>query len=125
LPRAGFGGVGVRVFASRRTTGTVASADSKNPLLEPLVAQHRGADTAVVRFHMPGARSVAIAGNWNSWTPEPLRGLGADIWESALLLAPGTYYFNLVVDEKEWVVPGGVATVSDGMGGWIAVLTVP
>jgi hypothetical protein len=53
-----------------------------------------------------------------------LRGLGGDIWEAALLLAPGVYYFNLVVDGAEWVVPAGVATIPDGMGGVIAVLNV-
>jgi hypothetical protein len=73
---------------------------------------------------MLAARSVAIAGNWNAWTPKPLRGLGDDIWEATLQLAPGVYYFNLVVDGDEWVVPGGVATVPDGMGGVMAVLNV-
>jgi hypothetical protein len=47
------------------------------------------------------------------------------MWEAALALAPGTYYFNLVVDGKDWVVPGGVAIVSDGMGGMVAVLIAP
>ena len=53
-----------------------------------------------------------------------LRSLGDDIWEAILRLAPGVYYFNLVVDGNEWVVPGGVATVPDGMGGLLAVLNV-
>ena len=81
-------------------------------------------DSIVVRFRMPAARSLAIAGNWNAWTPAPLQAVGDDIWEAALLLGPGTYYFNLVVDGVEWVVPAGVATISDGMGGLIAVLNV-
>ena len=57
-------------------------------------------------------------------SPADLRALGNDIWEAALRLPPGTYYFNLVVDGRAWVVPGGVATISDGMGGLIAVLNV-
>ena len=80
--------------------------------------------SAEPRFRMPAARSLAIAGNWNAWTPAPLQAVGDDIWEAALLLGPGTYYFNLVVDGVEWVVPAGVATISDGMGGLIAVLNV-
>ncbi len=122
LPRAGFIAGGVRFFASRRAL-TASPAPPPQPALRPLVAEYRG-DTAVVRFRMPAARSVAIAGNWNAWTPAPLRGLGDDIWEAALQLAPGVYYFNLVVDGKEWVVPGGVATIPDGMGGLLAVLNV-
>jgi len=126
LPRAGFVAGGVRVFASHRDAMVRTAA--VQPALQQLVAAHRGGggggDTIVVRFRMPAARSVAIAGNWNAWTPSPLHALGDDIWEAALRLRPGTYYFNLVVDGREWVVPGGVATISDGMGGLIAVLNV-
>ena len=124
LPAAGFFTAGVRFFHARRASATTVSSSNPRPVLQPLVATHRGGDTVVVRFRMPAARAVAIAGNWNAWTPEALHGLGEDIWEGALRLAPGTYYFNLVVDGQEWVVPGGVATIPDGMGGLIAVLNV-
>src|SRR5438093_1769306 len=123
LPRAGFIPGGFRVFASRRAMTPGLSSPTPAPALQPLVAQHRG-DTVVVRFHMPGANRLAIAGNWNAWTPAPLCAVGDEVWEAALQLAPGTYYFNLVVDGREWVVPGGVATIPDGMGGLIAVLNV-
>jgi len=122
LPRAGFVAGAIRFFAARRVA--MAALPAARPALQPLVAMHRGGDTVAVRFHMIGARSVAIAGNWNEWKPEALRGLGEDIWEATMRLAPGTYYFNLVVDGSEWVVPGGVATIPDGMGGLIAVLNV-
>ena len=118
LPRAGFIGGGVRLYARRHVPSAPAVS------LQPLVAQHRG-DSLVVRFRMSGAQSVAIAGSWNAWTPVDVHGLGGDIWEAALLLPAGTYYFNLIVDGKEWVVPGGVAVISDGMGGLVAVLMVP
>jgi hypothetical protein len=119
LPPAGYVSAGIRLHATaRRLTPSPVI-----PRLAPLVASRRG-DSVVVRFQMPGARSVAIAGDWNAWRPEALRPLGGDIWEGALVLAPGTYHFNLLVDGKEWVVPGGVAVVSDGMGGLVAVLTV-
>ncbi len=122
LPRAGYITGGLRVFAARRAA--MPAPAPARPVLQPLVAIHRGGDTVVVRFRMPAAHGVAIAGNWNAWTPAPLHGLGDDIWEAALHLPPGTYYFNLVVDGREWVVPGGVATIPDGMGGLIAVLNV-
>ena len=122
LPRAGFASGGIRIFTSPRALKT-APPVSATPLLQPLIAQHRG-DTLVVRFRMPAARSVSIAGNWNAWTPAPLRSVGEDVWEATLRLAPGVYYFNLVIDGDEWVVPGGVATVPDGMGGLMAVLNV-
>ena len=41
------------------------------------------------------------------------------------MLRRGLYHFNLLVDGAEWVVPKGVATVSDGLGGMVGVLLVP
>jgi hypothetical protein len=119
LPRAGFVSAGMRVYATPKPPRPPTTA----PHLTPLIASRRG-DSVVVRFRMDGARSVAIAGDWNAWRPAPLRPLGGDIWEGTALLAAGTYHFSLLVDGKEWVVPGGVAVVSDGMGGMVAVLTV-
>jgi len=121
LPRVGFVSAGARVQSHPRA---LAPTPPVPPQLSPLIAQRRG-DSVVVRFRMSGAHSVAIAGDWNAWRSAPLRGVGADIWEGALVLAPGTYHFNLVVDDTDWVVPGGVAVVSDGMGGMVAVLVVP
>lgn len=125
LPRAGFFAAGIRVFATRRAAVVrTGSEPGARPALQPLVAERRGPDTVVVRFKMPGAQNVAIAGNWNQWTPAPLQAVAPDIWEAALHLAPGTYYFNLVVDGTEWVVPASVAVIPDGMGGMLAVLNV-
>ena len=117
LPSAGFVTAGLRVYSRRRVQAHSSTT------LQPLVAQRRG-DSLVVRFRMPGATSVAIAGNWNAWTPSALKAVGEEVWEAALVMPPGTYYFSLFVDGKEWVVPGGVAVVPDGMGGMVAVLTV-
>jgi len=122
LPRAGFITGGIRIFAAKRAAMTAPTP--ARPVLQPLVAIHRGGDTVAVRFRMPAARTVAIAGNWNAWTPAAMHGVGDDIWEAAMRLPPGTYYFSLIVDGQEWVVPGGVATIPDGMGGMIAVLNV-
>ncbi len=115
LPRAGFFAVGVRLHRSARAPRTQ---------LAPLVPGVRS-DSLVVRFRMAGARSVAIAGDWNSWGQVALRPLGDDVWEGVLGLRRGLYHFNLLVDGSDWVVPNGVATVPDGMGGMVAVLIVP
>jgi hypothetical protein len=120
LPRAGFGGAGIRVYVKNRSVTPATSP----PQLRPVIAQRRDGDTVVVRFRMEGASTVAIAGSWNDWKPAVLRGVGNDLWEAELRLPAGTYYFNLLVDGQEWVVPGGTAVVPDGMGGLVAVLTV-
>ena len=116
LPRSGFVTFGVRFHKTPRPAAIARWT--------PLVAERRG-DSLVVRFRMPAARSVAIAGDWNAWQPVRLRPVGDDVWEGALLLRRGLYHFNLQVDGSEWVVPNRVATVPDGLGGMVAVLIVP
>jgi len=81
-------------------------------------------DSLVVRFRLGGAATVAIAGDWNAWKPVPLSSLGQGRWEGVLALPPGLYHFNLLVDGTEWVVPNGVTTVDDGLGGSVGVLVV-
>jgi hypothetical protein len=73
---------------------------------------------------MEGAKAVAIAGDWNAWQPQTLSSLGEDLWEGALALPSGTYHFSLQVDGKEWVVPSGVAIITDSLGGMVGVLLV-
>ena len=118
LPRAGFVTLGVRFHKSPRPPAAAV------PRWAPLMPEPRG-DSLVVRFRMPDARTVAIAGDWNAWEPVRLRALGDDVWEGTLVLRRGLYHFNLQVDESDWVVPNGVATVPDGLGGMVAVLVVP
>lgn len=119
LPRANYVTVGIRLYATRPAARTVARA----PKWPPLNPERRG-DSVIVRFRMEGASAVAIAGDWDGWQPHDLRSLGADLWEGALPLQTGTYHFNLQVDHREWVVPGGVA-IADGLGGMVGVLVVP
>ena len=119
LPRAGFVTLGVRLHGTSRPI----HAPRTTPLI-PLTPEVRG-DSQVVQFRMPGAKQVAIAGDWTAWQPLALRTLGDDVWEATLSLKRGVYHFNLLVDGSDWVVPNGVATVSDGMGGMVAVLIVP
>jgi len=121
FPRVGYVAAGLRWFPRANHAIAVAARAQTAP---PLVPDRRG-DSLFVRFRMPGARSVALAGEWNRWTPDPLRSLGGDLWEGAVTLPPGTYRFNLLVDGSSWVVPAGVATLSDGLGGLVALLVVP
>jgi len=63
------------------------------PVVQPLVAAHRGADTVVVRFRMAAARSVASPA-----TGMPGGRRACARWETTLGggAAPpaGEYYFN-------------------------------
>jgi hypothetical protein len=128
FPRGGFVTFGVRMGSTRapRTTGGVrgtARTTGGARKWGPLIPQRRG-DSLVVRFRFPGVQAVAIAGDWNGWGTRPLRPAGGDLWEGTLALARGLYHFNLLVDGRTWVVPNGVMTISDGLGGMVAVLLV-
>lgn len=118
LPQARYLSAGVRLHAAKRRPPAVSA-----PRLMPLVPIWQG-DSVLLQFMMPGATSVAIAGDWNDWQPSPLRSAGLEGWKGLVSLKPGTYHFALLVDGKEWVVPGGVASVGDGMGGMTALLVV-
>ena len=119
LPRAAYGTVGVRLFTSGRSRPVRPRAPTWPPLTPP-----RRGDSVVVRVRMDGAKSVALAGNWDGWQEHPLHALGQDIWEGAFLLRPGTYHFTLKVDDRDLVVPNGIALVTDHDGGMVGVLLV-
>lgn len=117
FPRAGYVTAGVRLHARRRSPPSAATA------VRPLIPG-RVDGSFVVRFHLSGAATVAIAGDWNAWKPVPLRRLAKGRWEGMLILPPGLYHFNLLVNGVQWVVPNGVTTVGDGFGGLVGVLVV-
>ncbi|HSB54933.1 MAG TPA: glycogen-binding domain-containing protein [Gemmatimonadales bacterium] len=109
---------GVRLHSARRIPPvTTVVRDS------PMVPLRQG-DSVLVHFRMPGARTLALAGDWDGWTQHPLTDQGNSTWTGTLRLAPGLYHFVLLVDGTDWVVPAGVTRVPDGMGGFAALLTV-
>jgi hypothetical protein len=119
LPRTGYVTAGVRLFTSRHSS----PAQGTMPVWPPLTPPRRG-DSVIVRFRMEGAHAVAISGDWDGWRVHGLRPLGGDVWEGAFVLPTGKYYFNLQVDDNEWVVPSGIAVISERDGGLVAVLLV-
>jgi len=118
FPRGGFVSFGLRFGSTRPLRAAAAKR------LRPLLPEVRG-DSQVVRFRFPGVQSVAMAGDWDGWQTHPLRPVAGDLWEGAFALARGLHHFNVLVDGRTWVVPAGIATVPDGLGGIVAVLMVP
>jgi 1,4-alpha-glucan branching enzyme len=74
------------------------------------------------------AKSVNLAGNFNSWstTADPLTGPDADgRWTITKTLAPGEYQYKFVVNSGTWKEdPANPGSVDDGMGGKNSALTV-
>lgn len=119
LPRVSYASAGIRLY---RVGGTPhAAPPSAAPARpQPLVLARQG-DSVAVRFRMPGATAVAIAGDWDGWREHPLAGQGGDIFSATLPLAAGRWRFDLLVD-GEWVVPEGIATRREPGGGLVAIL---
>ena len=90
----------------------------------PIVYTSEQAQRGSIGFEIEGATSIEIAGDWNSWTPEPLARDAAGQWVLPTALQAGVYRFNLRVDGERWVVPEGVPAVDDGFGGQVGLLIV-
>lgn len=77
----------------------------------------------------PGARQVAVVGDWNDWDPlaQPLDDSDGDgTWELRFRVEPGRdYEYQFVVDEAEWISdPDALLQVDDGFGGTNSILDI-
>jgi len=88
-------------------------------------AERLGAARVRVTLQLDGARSVAVAGEWNDWMPMPMRRDASGRWTAMLGLRPGVYRCALLVDGARWVVPTGVPRTGDDFGGEVGLLIVP
>lgn len=71
-------------------------------------------------------KSIAIKGTFNSWNilANPFE-LKDGTYQTTILIEPGKYEYVLVVDGREILDPDQTETVSNGLGGFNSVLTVP
>ena len=76
----------------------------------------------------PGAKSVAIAGNFNGWsaTTNPMQATGSDgTWSTTVMFLPGEYRFMYIINGKEWKTPPLADDfIDDGFGQNNGVLVV-
>ncbi len=77
-----------------------------------------------VTFTVRDAETVALAGEWNAWTPTPMARIDSRHWRATVPLGPGAYRFALVVDGDRWIVPEGVPALPDDFGGEVGLLLI-
>src|SRR5690606_32428185 len=82
-----------------------------------------------VQFVMsaPGARSVALAGDFNEWTPSvALEDPDGDgVWTGRVALEAGVHEYMFVIDGTEWRPdPNALSYTDDGFGRRNSVLAV-
>ena len=111
LPRAG-----ISVVKSANSPMKKAAKKSRPPTLV----------TVPLRFALPDAGAVSIAGTFNDWDPakNPLAKNGDGSWMTELRLPSGRYEYRLVVDGEWRDAPGLNEVVENPFGSRNAVLTV-
>lgn len=82
----------------------------------------------VVRFVFaaPGARTVALAGDFNGWSREatPLEELAAGVWAVTVPLSAGLHEYAFVVDGERWEADPTAAVRRDEFGNASSILSV-
>ena len=69
-------------------------------------------------------QNVQIAGSFNSWTPSEKFIKDGEIWKTTLVLSPGKYQYQLVVDGKWMLDPGNAEQESNNIGGFNSIITI-
>lgn len=91
-------------------------------------ANGNGTATRCVRleFIHPTAKSVSVAGTFNEWRPGATEMIALENgrWLKELVLQPGTYEYQLVVDNQWMPDPLATETTPNSFGGVNSVLRV-
>ena len=115
---------------------TVGFRVSSAALLRPQVAipirtsaaafslRRAGENSYVVSVRVPRARTVELSGDFGLWKALPLDEVHPDVWETTLVLTPGTYHVNIRVDGDQWKAPPGLPTVPDDFNGTVGIIVV-
>jgi hypothetical protein len=119
-----------RVFSSPRLTAAAVLVLALGLSLAGLFrAKNEASDLPriVVELELAeaGARSVAVAGDFNNWDAVKMQQGSDGVWRVRLSLPPGRYQYAFVVDEEKWVAdPRATAAVDSGYSGTNSVLDV-
>lgn len=111
------GGVGLGRSMAAPDAGAAAVASAATP------------DTVhVVRFVFaaPGARTVALAGDFNGWSRDAtlLEELDAGVWAVTVTLPAGLHEYAFVVDGERWEADPAAAARRDEFGNASSILSV-
>lgn len=106
----------------------VAGATLAVPRLRPHSGAVDVASGVPFVLYAPGAQSVALVGDFNSWdtAATPLRRTGASgAWVVTVPLPPGRYRYAFLIDGTRWLAdPGAPPAPDDDFGTPNSVLTV-
>ena len=78
----------------------------------------------VLEVGAPGAKMVEVSGDFTSWKPVRLAASAGGAWRVSLPIARGTHQINVRVNGGSWLVPPGLARLTDEFGGTVGLLVV-
>ena len=117
--RQGFG-----LINPRRAVERALSQPRQRPLTGWFQMPEREGSNVVFRHFRPAAGTVALAGDFNGWIPQPMNRSQEGLWEVGLPLPAGDYLYKFVIDDDWQQDPNNLQVAADGMGGFNSRLRV-
>jgi hypothetical protein len=110
---------GLYVQGGVRVTTPVIGRSRHRPVLVTPLGDGR---VRIALRYGHAATSLAIVGDWNGWTPVPLR-REREWWIAELTVPRGIHHYAIIADGV-WTLPDGVTRIADEFGGQVAPLIV-
>jgi hypothetical protein len=99
--------------------GGIATAIANTQLPAPPNAR----PVTIILHNRPEAKQVSLAGDFNGWSPTPMKRRGKD-WMLTIKIAPGKHHYKFVTDDQWITDPANPETADDGRGNVNSVLLV-
>jgi 1,4-alpha-glucan branching enzyme len=111
---------------SEPTTSVLAKTEPVKPITAKADSAKSAAPNISLELVKPGAKQVAVAGDFNDWKPErtPLVQIGNGRWVGDLNVKPGRHEYLFVVDGQWLPDPNAKENVQNPFGGKNSVLIV-
>ena len=110
------------------STSVAAKAEPLKPITPKVESAKSAAPQPTISLELikPGAKQVAVAGDFNDWKPErsPLVQIGNGRWVGDLNVKPGRHEYLFVVDGQWLPDPNAKENVQNPFGGKNSVLIV-
>ncbi len=129
FPSGRFASIGLRLGGRRHVEPLLSSVDPRDRRAARAAGLDRFEVATVagrqrLRVLAPQASRVEVNGDFTRWTPVALRRASAGWWELEVSLSAGAHEVTVRVDGGRWLVPPGLATVTDEFGGRVGRLLV-
>ena len=124
LPSGSFTTLSMRINLrndSPRTRPSVSTPISRSGFFE---ARRDDQNRTRISVLVPDAQAVEMMGSFSDWEPVLLVPDGSGQWVLRMYLRPGLHEVNIRINGGPWMVPAGLPSVDDDLGGRVGVFLV-